>query len=62
MDIASRRGKADVVHILVRAGADLNLQSKVSSLTCQIYTIEMHLLYILINNIYTMHTQLLQQY
>jgi len=60
MDIASRWGKADVVHILVRAGADLNLQSKVSSLTCQIYTIEMHLLYILINNIYTMHTQLLQ--
>ena len=41
MHTASAWGRADVVNLLVQAGANLNLQANVRSLTCTyIYTIE----------------------
>ena len=61
--VASQYNKpdvADVVNLLVQAGANLNLQDNVSSLTCTYIYYGNTFIYILINNIYTMHTQLLQ--
>ena len=56
MHAASREGIADVVNVLIEAGANLNLQANVSSLTCTYIYYWNTFIYILINNIYNAYT------